>query len=234
MEGAMTLKLTIIVGMTLLFISGCATQGVNSYNYSPPVSLQIKNEGIIQKPYSQVWDTLVKKISKSFYVINNIDKESSSINVLFNTNTPVNFVDCGKTHRKYTLGNKVEVFDYDVAAASQFKVAGKERPRPSWASYAIIRREPSLEGSANISIAPDDKDKNKTVVTVAARYIWTISVRGETYIEDIRGHALFTGRLPEETEVVSFNTNTNGEFNSGNASCISKGKLEAEILGLID
>lgn len=225
-----------IVCMSTMVLTGCATQGVNSFNYTAPTFTQIKNEAVVQKPYSQVWDKLVKEISKSFYVINNIDKESRIINISFGTNTPADFVDCGYSHRTYTQGEKVDTFDYEVAGASQFKIAGNQKPHPSWASYAIVRREPSLEGRANIYIAPDDKDNTNTMTTINARYIWTIKTKGEMFNEHASGNTVSAGRIPEETSTISFNTNSKGEKDDGHGPkivCISKGKLESEILGLI-
>lgn len=92
----MRFKALIVICMAIVFISGCATQGVNSFNYMAPTPVDIKNEVVVQKSYSQVWDGLVKEISKSFYVINNIDKESRIINLSFNTSSPADFVNCGK------------------------------------------------------------------------------------------------------------------------------------------
>jgi hypothetical protein len=92
--------------MIAIFITGCATQGVSTYKYTDNAPIQINNELVVSKPQSQVWDILVKELSKSFYVINNIDKESRIINVSFSSNAPSEYVDCGKTHRTYTQGDK--------------------------------------------------------------------------------------------------------------------------------
>jgi len=73
---------------------GCATQGISTRQYTENVPVQIKNEIVVSKPYTQVWDIMVKEISKSFYVINNIDKESRIINLSFSTNSPTEYVDC--------------------------------------------------------------------------------------------------------------------------------------------
>jgi hypothetical protein len=215
---------------------GCATQGVNAWNYTAPIPTKIVNEGIIQKPYSQVWDGLVKEISKSFYVINNIDKESRIINLSFSTNSPADFVDCGKSHRTYTQYDKVEVFDYEVAGPSKYKAAGQQQPHPAWASYAIISREPYLEGRANIYIAPDEKDKNNTVVTINTRYIWASKTKGQIFNENVRGSVVSIGNVPESASNITFNTNAKGELEESNGTkliCVSKGKLESEILGFI-
>ena len=130
----------------VVVISGCATQGVNSMKYTEPEMVKINNEITVDKPYSVVWDSLVKQISKSFYMINNIDKESRIINISFTVNNPENYVDCGKTTRTYGYNDKVESFQYDVAGASDYKIAGNEQPHPAWISYALVHRSTSLAG----------------------------------------------------------------------------------------
>ena len=232
---------SLIVTVTYVFLSiavtGCATQGVNSYKYNEPIQVKVENETIVDIPYSSVWDRLVKQISKSFYIINNIDKESRIINLTFSTNKPEQYIDCGKTDRTYTQDDKTDKFDYAVAASSDYKSAAAQQPHPSWASYHMIHRRTNLEGRSNIYIAPSDKDNSKTVVTVNTRYIWTVAISGDYFIENVRGSSFHkgptTGTPPPFT--VSFNTSEKGE--SGGTGdkiyCVSKGTLEKEILGLI-
>jgi len=47
-----------------IFITGCATQGVNSREYTENAPIQIKNEIVVSKPQSQVWDILVKSFQR--------------------------------------------------------------------------------------------------------------------------------------------------------------------------
>ena len=114
-----------------------------------------------------------------FYVINNIERESRIINVSFNTNSPSDYVDCGRTRRTYTQGEKTETFDYAVADSSTYKMAGTKQPHPATFSYANVRRTPKLEGRSNIYVAPDASNPSSTVVSVNTRYIVTIKVYGE-------------------------------------------------------
>lgn len=217
----------------VFFVSGCATQGINSMKYTPSAETKVLNEATVKKPYSQVWDGLVKELSKSFYVINNIDKESRIINLSFSTTSPSQYVDCGKTHRTYKQGEKIEEFNYDVAESTRFKVATDRQEAPAFANFIIINREPSLEGRANIYIAPDEKDSSNTTITVNTRYIVSTKIRGEVFAEHISGNVFSRGRTPDENTTVSFNTNQIGELVVGNGdklTCVSKGKLEAEIL----
>src|SRR3972149_9234565 len=117
----------IIVLITAMLALGCATQGTSRILYYENAPAQVKNEIVVSKPYTQVWDIMVKEIAKSFYVINNIDKESRIINLSFSTNSPSEYVDCGKTHRTYTQGDKKEVYDYDVAGSSEYKMASEKQ-----------------------------------------------------------------------------------------------------------
>jgi len=145
-------------------------------------------------------------------------------------------VDCGKTHRTYTQGNKTETYDYDTAGLATFKLATPQQEGPAIVNYALIRREPSLEGRSNIYISPDEKDNGKTIVTVNTRYILTIKVNGELVAQDLYGRVYPRGRVPGKTSTVTFNTNKAGQLDIGNGpklTCFSKGKLEKDILDMI-
>lgn len=218
-----------------VFLTGCATQGVSTSKYTENPQIRVKNEVVVSKPYSQVWDSLVKEFSKSFYVINNIDKESRIINLSFSSSSPAEYVDCGKTHRTYTQGEKVDVFDYEVAGSAQFKVAAKNQPQPAFSYYYIVRREPTLEGRSNIYIAPEENNPNNTTITVNTRYIITMKIKAEGFAEHVNGNVFSQGRIPDETTTVSFNTNQIGQIEIGNGeklTCFTKGKLEKEILDM--
>jgi hypothetical protein len=118
--------------------AGCATQGISTFKYVGPARFfEVKNETVVEKPYTQVWDGLVKELSKSFYVINNIDKESRIINLSFSTNSPSEYVDCGKVNRTYSQGGKTEEYNYDVAGPSEFKVATQRQEHPAFVNYII-------------------------------------------------------------------------------------------------
>jgi hypothetical protein len=230
------MKSKFVVMAIMFFVSGCAaTQGINTVKYDPPTPAKVKNEVVIVKPYAAVWDKLVKELSKSFYVINNIDKESRIINISFHSNQPAEYADCGKTHRTYTQGDLKEVFDYDVAGTSEFKAATPLQPDKNFSYYVLVRREPTLEVRANIYIAPSENDKNSTVVTVNARYVFTARAKGQVFAQHFLGNIVSYERMPEEASIISFNTNAPGSINGTGEKvmCCSKGKLEEEIIGMI-
>lgn len=232
------MKYFIIIISSLLIISGCAIQGKNTMNYTAPTPLQVQNEIVVPQPYTVVWDKLVKGLSRSFFVINNIDRESRIINISFSTNAPADYIDCGTNHRTYTQGEKVETYDYEVAKSTSFKIATEHQYDPNFSYYSIMKRDTSLEGRSNIYVAPDEKDKNKTLVTVNTRYIYTARVKGDIYSENWGGMANHIMTVPEQTSNVIFNTNKPGELADAGGPgillvCCGKGRLEKEILDLI-
>ena len=224
-----------IVGGTLL--SGCATQGKSSSSLAQRTPAIISNELVVSQPYSQVWDKLVRELSKSYYVINNIDKESRIINVSFNSSSPQEYVDCGSTSRTFTKGDKTETFNYDVAASSSYKMATPRQPSPAFSYFAIVKRTTNLEGRSNIYLAPDDGDKAKTRVAVNTRYLLSINVRGDVFQESLSGQIVSSAQVPSEQPIsIAFNTNkpVQHDFGQGEiTTCFGKGKLEREVLGLI-
>ena len=217
-------------------LSGCATQGTNSSQYSEGSRTKVSNEATVDAGYSAVWDALVRDLAKSFYVINNIDKESRIINVSFTSSEAENYVDCGRTQRTFTEGTLVNRYDYAVASKSTFKVAARQQEHPAFSNYAVFVREPILEGRANIYIAPYAGDANRTTITVNARYVLNIRVKGEAFAKHISGNIHTRGRVPEENFTYTFNTSSAASKDAGNGvtvTCSSKGRLENEILGLV-
>jgi hypothetical protein len=225
----------LVVILLVVSISACATQGVNTKDYIPPQPFKASNEIVVEKPYGEIWDKLVKEIAKSFFVINNIEKESRIINVSYSTNSPGDYIDCGKSHRTYSQGDKKEVFDYQTAESSVFKLATPQQPNKAFAYYWSVRRETSLEGRANIYVSPPESDKGKTTVTVNTRYILTIKIKSDTLAEHVRGAIRSLGRGPEDTITIMFNTNQPGEHvgQYETIRCFCKGRLEDEILRMV-
>lgn len=221
--------------LSTLLMASCATQGVNTFSSTPAIPSPVSNEIQVAQPYSKIWDKLVRQLSKSFFVINNIDKESRIINLSFTTNSPVDYVDCGRSHRTYTVGKTVQTYDYEVAGPAAYRVAAAKQEHPAFSNYAEITRAPSLEGRTNVYLAPSPNDANSTTVTVNTRYILSMNVRGHAYAEHMSGNVFDRGVVPIDPFVISFNTNAPTTEKTGNETltCSAKGKLEREILGMV-
>ncbi len=219
----------------VLVISGCAAQGVSKIDYKAPAPIRVNNEIVVNKQYPQVWDMLLKELSRSPYVIINIDKESRVINLSFSTNKPSEYADCGSTHRTYVQGYEIETYDFETADPSQFKVATPVQPDKNFSYYVKINRNTKLEGRADIYIEPSDKDSRSTLITVSTRYLWTLKVNGQVFAEHFLGKVNPEKQLPEETRSIKFTTKSPGKGSGKDLTiCCSKGKLEGEILGWVN
>ena len=221
------------LGLLTLLISSCATAGTSVFSYMPASTKKVENEIVVEKPFEQTWDHLVKELAKSFYVINNIEKESRIINVSFSTESPGRFIDCGETTRTYKRGKEHQFYVYNVESSSSFKIADKAGAYGQFPVTHYVNRATSLEGRANIYVAPE---RDATVVSVNARYILTVRVSGDTVTENAYGNPMSNTPIPPKTYTHTFNTNqpNKGVWGTPQApqylTCYSTGKLEGDIL----
>ena len=214
----------------VLFLSGCIAPAKVALDYTPPVQKEIKNEIGVTAGFEATWSKLIRGMSKSFYVINNIDKESRLINISFSTSKNISdYVDCGTSDRRFSLGRISKNTTYQVAGKSEYLY-------PSTAGghyYFKVFRHPSLEGRSNIYVAPDG---NGTRISVNTRYIWAVSSWNEGYFYDaLEGSTrklVISKRKGGTSSPISFNTNSVGGDGS-DTSCVSTGKFESEILDIV-
>jgi hypothetical protein len=197
------MKQLIFLGM-IIFIQGCVT----APKYIPPdtnAKSEIPKESIIiNKSIDEVWDKLLKGITKSFFVINNIEKASGFINLSY-TGSASNYVDCG-----YYTNNQKEKY-----------YLTQHREKILSGTYRINSIDSNLQG--RINILAQDIDANKTSVTVTTRYIVTIS----RYMFEI----MWGGHINDNI-VVTFDTGQVGS--SKGINCISYGLIEKEVLSIVE
>jgi len=223
--------------VTLFSLTGCSLfvqQGVGTFKYKSNTPAKIENKIEINDNYSKVWDVLVKGLAQSFFVINNIDKESRIISISFSVNNPEKYIDCGRSYRTYTQGDISEEYNYDVAESSRYTMPTKSRPDLAHAYYYNVNRKTNLEGRLNIYVAPNKKNKYKTNIIVNTRYIYKIGVDMECWYTDIfkRCYFLNTSSIPDT--IISFNTKEVVQKNLGKeVTCFSKGTIENKILDIL-
>jgi hypothetical protein len=227
------LNKTTILALYATMITGCATPGTSTLDYTPPQNpTKIQNELIVSKPFETIWDSFVRELAKSFYVINNIDKQSRIINVSFSTDTPETYVDCGITTRTYARGAETHTYKYNLASASTYKLAGVNNQLPQ---TAVLSRYPSLEGRANIYVAPEGEN---TRVSVNIRYVLSVKVQGTYTTENRYGAPIQSGTISAQTSTITLNTNQPATAHWGtpqqplDPTCQSLGRLEKDILEL--
>ena len=223
----------------LALISGCAVKGISTMYYEEPSLKSVENEIIVEKSFPQVWDKLVKGLAKSFYVINNIEKASRIINLSFSSNSPEDYINCGRIIRTYEQGKESKRYEYNLAASSSFKMAGgKTGGVGQFLVTHYINRITSLEGRVNIYVAPG-QEKARTQLSVNTRYILTLDATNYSTVQNVFEVELNRTVITPKKSTHMFNTNQPNRTNWGtvqvvsNVICNSTGKLEKSILDLV-
>ena len=200
----------IIICITVL--TGCVS---NTFSYTNPHNYEVQTEKLVPIAFDRFWDAYVAELSKTFFVINNIEKESRIINVSFSSNTPSEYVDCGYTDRTFNhLNTGKRSFNYKVADSSSY-LYGVEGTDLYW----TVNRNTLLDGRINIFMAPKEK---QTLLRVNTRYIWSVDVSSTyPYKEKIIFSSGQPGRGKQEGQHPGI-------------QCHSKGSLERALLDLVE
>jgi len=233
-SGFFKLVMPVLSGFIL---TSCVTVGSSLKYQEPKPNSFTNNEVIVDRPFSVVWDALVGELAKSYFVINNVAKESRIINISYFVDNPEEYVDCGRSQRTYHMGEETRNYDYVVAKSNSFKMA-----LPKWGGFrhlpadATIKRKMTLEGRMNIYVAPKEA---QTMVTANARYILKVKTSGVWQYYNAIGISVRTGQMPHAENTVSFNTNQAGTADWGTVDqplivkCISNGGLEKAVLDIV-
>ena len=216
-----------------ILLAGCATTAHSDRSYTPPDPVTIKNETQLNDSFDAVWDRLVGRLATGFFVINNIDKSSRIINVSYSTDTPVKFVDCGRSVRTFAANGENKRYAYNVAESSVYQWGGNWGPLNNLPRVAVVQRSTSLEGRINIYVAPAAKT---TKVSVNTKYILRISTRGVATSYNAFGGVVSQTAIPPDSVDIGFTTAEPGGktfedlTNPQTISCEANGTLEQELL----
>jgi len=229
--------LIVLVGAVLL--GGCATPGITTNFHHDADSYNVSNEKYVDTKPGIVWDNLVKELSKSYFMINNIDKESRIINVSFASDAVSSYVDCGDVEirvKKSTL-NKTgkELYKFDICDAVDNIIVEGSSPNSGGVMAPIIvtgKRVPSLKGRMNIYIAPQG---GGTLVTVNCRYIITIELSQHQKFYAPIGNLVGTREHRDSytCSLDSKNAHLCRPIKGDSFMCHATGLLEKEILSLV-
>jgi len=231
----------VLLGIIIIGISGCATKGTNQVSYLLPSSSEISNKKTLNRDFEDVWNTLVANISASFFVINNIDKDSRLLNITMSSNNPEDYIECGTSKRTFTFQNKTENFNYRVAEDSNYKYAGVTYMNNGIGLPAVyhVSRKTKMDGRINVYVAP--MNTTKTNIAVNVRYIFTVTNSGHRVTYSLLGEPFPQNQLIPQNEVTaSFNTSERFSEDWGTADepgvveCVSNGKLESMLLQMTE
>lgn len=206
----------IIIIAAALGLTGCAA---GSLSYAPPGDYgQINNEKTINRPFDSVWASSIPALSKDFFVINNIDKDSGLINLSY-SGDPQKYLDCGTVESEVSNAQGKRNYRFDGTSPYQvYEILSRDM------IFRITRRM-SLDGRINLIFEPIGEDQTKATANI--RYAVTKKVSATP----------ITGGYPSSFEdTVTFNTGSGASFPSKDdegTHCVSTGKLERDILSAI-
>lgn len=191
-------------------LTGCASSMKVT---APDTNRRIENTIKVAGNKDEVWSRLVPRLSKQFFVINNIDKESGLINVSY-SGDPSQYVDCGYAVSSL-LGKDTKI--NGSAANAQYDFS-------NGLHFFEVTRLLNLEGRLNIIL--ENVDSDATQVTANTRYV----------LQRNMNVVPVSGGLPSQfSDSIAFNTGETGVFqNRGGeqTTCVSTGVLEEKILFL--
>ena len=218
-----------------LILTGCAVPGTSTSFNTDPKQTGFSYEKRIDRPQTDVWDTMVKNIAQSFFVINNIDKNSRIINLSISSDKPQDYLDCGRTTRTYNDGKTTTTYEYGmVDGFTTYIVASPNQPSPYFSQRFAIARSAKLDGRANIYVAPEGSG---TLVSVNAKAIVRITLSGE--VQNVHPMGNIVGRHPfppqtGEVTGITKGSTVNTMSDGTRITCYSTGNLEKAILDLTE
>lgn len=224
----------LLFALSALALTACVSVTPSTLQATQGQQKQIQNSVTTTASFDVVWDAVVAKLAQSFFVINNIDKQSRIINVSFTSNSPEMYADCGTSLRQFDFQNEHRTYEYPVAQSSVYKAMTTWRNGyTELPGVATVSRDTSLEGRANIYIAPGP-DGIGSLVTVNAIYVWSVQVGGYIDGYNVVG-ALMVPKIrmdPSPPSSINFTTQAAGSAGVGEdkMTCASTGQFEESIL----
>ena len=202
------MKKWVFLSLLAFFAVGCA----GKFEYiKPSQSYKTSNTITINKPKDEVWKKIISSLGSSFFVINNIDKESGFINISY-SGDPEKYIDCGviDSYVKNAMGER----RYHFPAASAYQ---EYETMVGGQNLLFYKRKMNLEGRINLII--QELSQDSTLVTVNIKYVVTKNI----LVSNPQGQST------NLSDSISFNTNGSATFPKG-TSCYATGALEREVI----
>lgn len=206
--------------------------------YAPPIEHRVVVETMVDMPFDQAWNDLIRRLSESPYRVATLEKASRLVVVELNrssdlaesANTPSRYVDCGKTQRRFVSEEKVEIFEYLAAESSHYRESAEEE-----GAFRIseVDRRVDLNARATLYLQPEGK--RRTRVTVNTRYEIEFELSGDAAIaprsvEDPIGHPQRFGPRRESIRFTTFQPGK--DKRSGELTCRATGDFEHALVAL--
>lgn len=140
-----------LLALATLLTTACVPTGT----YQPPSPIQVDPDSYstaIHKPFDDVWNSLISYSAKTFFSIDNFERDSGLLTLSFGSSEPSSFIDCGQI---------------DITYFDQQK--GQQKFTGSYVDFLVIYYRGQLTGRMNIRVR--SLGTESTEVTVHARYV---------------------------------------------------------------
>lgn len=197
-----------VIGLAAL-LGACKATSTSNINHG--TFREVPTSVVLPQTFDDTWDRLAAVLTAPPYGIEEIDHAGGLIAVVFETDGPGAFVDCGESIRSFeSQGGSADVYRYAIAEDSSYKAADDKgraygAERTTW-----------LESVTRVTVAPVAEG---TEITIGTDFVFA----EETDID---------GLDPREAGVTASQRaefRTNGQ-SQGALRCVSTGVLEDRIL----
>jgi hypothetical protein len=150
--------------------AGCAAK-IDS-TFTQPEELKIDNSRVYNESYDKVWKAVVDSVGQSFFILENIEKDSGIMSISFVSKEPNKYIDCGNiTDFGSVYGKK-----YEISYAGAAPLVTRKIVSQTGVAFDVIRAV-EVGGKANITV--NKLGEKTTKVTVTTRYIVRITQAGD-------------------------------------------------------
>lgn len=203
---------TILAFWVAVTLTACAS---TKSSYQPSMKNTVQTETVVDMGFDRLWDRTVAELSQSFFVINNISRDSRIINVSFSSDEPEKFIDCGvSTYTAKHPARGEQTWTYPTAGSVTHWMG------IDGTNHIVNRtRRTNLDGRINIFMAPQG---SRTLTRVNAAY--TLRV-------DVELTGVTAPGSQHQSDIVNLTSQSGGAGNG--YDCRSTGVLEKKIIEIV-
>ncbi len=206
--------------------------------YEQPIEHRIVVETVVDLPFDEAWNALIRRLSESSFRISTLEKASRfvavellrSTDLAASANRPARFVDCGRTLRTFADGDSLESFEYAVAQSSHHREA-----KSTEGGYRVsdVDRRVELEARSTLYLQPEGM--RRTRITLKTNYEVEIQISGNArFVSADRDEPAGQNEpFGPRTESIRFTTFQPGQDQRrGGLTCRATGDLEHSLIAL--
>ncbi len=220
------MKNSLVIGAMLFLLASCSSMEQRPQPGPPPVKppapyvkpdveVVSERERDIWRPKNAVWKKFMLAVSRTNFYIDRVDEAKGELQVHY-SGDPQNYVDCGRVLSSVKRLDGEKNYDFPAASAyQQYQVMRKGKV------YQVERRM-GLTAAARLMF--NEAEPEKTRVSAVSSYLLT---RDQTVVGGANSKPLLLN------DSISFNSGETGTFPNAQTKCQPTGKLESDLLGLL-